>query len=137
MFGNGHVRGGMAIPMAVVEGRYVVGIEEDVVAAFVVYIDCADWFRGHVVKECFFPNTICYLNTMATLMKGEETESSNERIMRIVAKGYYGKGIVRQRYSGLMMSYIQLGKAARFLRLIALFVPALISGIGLRVMKVY
>jgi hypothetical protein len=37
--------------------------------------------------------------------------------------------------NGLMMSYIQLGRAARFLRLIAFFVPALISGIGLRVIK--
>ena len=83
--------------MAVVEGRYVVGVEEEVVAAFVVYMYCTDWFWGHVVEGCFFPNAICYLDTIATIIKEEETERSSKRITLLVADGHYGRGIERQR----------------------------------------
>lgn len=47
MFGDGHVRGGMPVPVAVVEGCYLVGVEEEVITAFVVDVDCTGGFWSH------------------------------------------------------------------------------------------
>ena len=39
--------GGMPVPVAVVEWCYVVGVEEEVVATFVVDVDCTGGFGSH------------------------------------------------------------------------------------------
>lgn len=48
VFGDGHVRGGMPVPVAVVEGCYLVGVEEEVITAFVVDVDCTGGFWSHL-----------------------------------------------------------------------------------------